>query len=156
MKRIWTIRKDEEAVSPVIATILMVAITVVLAAVLYVMVLGINAGGGNTVIVSFSKDSTTTNWTLTVTGIGGTSQLAQADVYVTAKNAAGVTILAPTALTVLADEAEHNSVWYDDTAGDAYLNSGDTFFLERATFAPGSSVILTDQAGTATYANQPI
>ncbi len=34
------IRKDEAAVSPVIATILMVAITVVLAAVLYVMVYG--------------------------------------------------------------------------------------------------------------------
>ena len=37
MKRVW--RKDnKEGVSPVIATILMVAITVVLAAVLYVMV----------------------------------------------------------------------------------------------------------------------
>jgi flagellin-like protein len=40
MKKIWAIRKDSEGVSPVIATILMVAITVVLAAVLYVMVLG--------------------------------------------------------------------------------------------------------------------
>ena len=40
-KIIWKIRKDEEGVSPVIATILMVAITVVLAAVLYVMVIGI-------------------------------------------------------------------------------------------------------------------
>lgn len=40
MKKIWTERKDE-GVSPVIATILMVAITVVLAAVLYVMVMGI-------------------------------------------------------------------------------------------------------------------
>jgi flagellin-like protein len=39
MKKIWAIRKDAEGVSPVIATILMVAITVVLAAVLYVMVL---------------------------------------------------------------------------------------------------------------------
>ncbi len=39
-KNIWTIRKDSDAVSPVIATILMVAITVVLAAVLYVMVIG--------------------------------------------------------------------------------------------------------------------
>jgi flagellin-like protein len=46
MKRIWKIRRDEEAVSPVIATILMVAITVVLAAVLYVMVIGF--GGGTT------------------------------------------------------------------------------------------------------------
>ena len=46
MKRNWIVRKDSEAVSPVIATILMVAITVVLAAVLYVMVLGF--GGTST------------------------------------------------------------------------------------------------------------
>src|SRR3989449_7094404 len=40
------IRKDEAAVSPVIATILMVAITVVLAAVLYGMVSGLLVGPG--------------------------------------------------------------------------------------------------------------
>src|SRR2546429_6670174 len=40
------IRKDEAAVSPVIATILMVAITVVLAAVPYVMVTGLVGGPG--------------------------------------------------------------------------------------------------------------
>ena len=44
MKKIYKKRKDD-AVSPVIATILMVAITVVLAAVLYVMVIGF--GGTN-------------------------------------------------------------------------------------------------------------
>src|SRR5207249_8605391 len=50
------IRKDETAVSPVIATILMVAITVVLAAVLYVMVSGlITPVGGNTPLVTFSS-----------------------------------------------------------------------------------------------------
>ena len=38
MKKVW--RMNDNAVSPVIATILMVAITVVLAAVLYVMVMG--------------------------------------------------------------------------------------------------------------------
>jgi flagellin-like protein len=41
MNRRSLIRKDEEGVSPVIATILMVAITVVLAAVLYIMVIGL-------------------------------------------------------------------------------------------------------------------
>ena len=41
MKKIWKIKRDSEAVSPVIATILMVAITVVLAAVLLVLVLNI-------------------------------------------------------------------------------------------------------------------
>jgi len=48
MKKIWAVRKDSEAVSPVIATILMVAITVVLAAVLYVMVLGFGGTSGTT------------------------------------------------------------------------------------------------------------
>ncbi len=56
------IRKDEQAVSPVIATILMVAITVVLAAVLYVMVSGL-IGGTTTsskpaVTLTVSKTST--------------------------------------------------------------------------------------------------
>ena len=41
-------KKNDEAVSPVIATILMVAITVVLAAVLYVMVIGMGGGTSNT------------------------------------------------------------------------------------------------------------
>jgi flagellin-like protein len=50
------IRKDEAAVSPVIATILMVAITVVLAAVLYVMVSGlISPIGGTKPLVEFSS-----------------------------------------------------------------------------------------------------
>jgi flagellin-like protein len=41
MKKTWKTREEDSGVSPVIATILMVAITVVLAAVLYVMVVGI-------------------------------------------------------------------------------------------------------------------
>ena len=45
MKRIWI---ENEAVSPVIATILMVAITVVLAAVLYVLVIGLVDGPPDT------------------------------------------------------------------------------------------------------------
>lgn len=43
MKKMW--KKNNKAVSPVIATILMVAITVVLAAVLYVMVMGFGGTG---------------------------------------------------------------------------------------------------------------
>ncbi len=55
MKKIWAIRKDAEAVSPVIATILMVAITVVLAAVLYVMVLGFGGTGTQAPTTSLAK-----------------------------------------------------------------------------------------------------
>lgn len=59
MKKTWSIRKDAEAVSPVIATILMVAITVVLAAVLYVMVLGFNTGTNQTPAAVYNKTSAT-------------------------------------------------------------------------------------------------
>jgi flagellin-like protein len=57
------IRKDEQAVSPVIATILMVAITVVLAAVLYVMVSGLigNPGAGSKPTVSLTQYNKLTN-----------------------------------------------------------------------------------------------
>ncbi len=51
MKRIW---KNEEGVSPVIAVILMVAITVVLAAVLYVMVSGMIGTSGSTPNISMN------------------------------------------------------------------------------------------------------
>lgn len=57
MKKMW--KKNTKAVSPVIATILMVAITVVLAAVLYVMVMGF--GGSETAqapAVTLSKTTT--------------------------------------------------------------------------------------------------
>jgi flagellin-like protein len=56
MKKLWKMKKD--AVSPVIATILMVAITVVLAAVLYVMVMGFGGQGGQetpTITMNYQK-----------------------------------------------------------------------------------------------------
>ncbi|MDD1765849.1 MAG: type IV pilin N-terminal domain-containing protein [Methanomassiliicoccales archaeon] len=67
MKKIWKIRKDSEAVSPVIATILMVAITVVLAAVLYVMVMGFTPGGGQTPSGAFTSDAKLTATTYKLT-----------------------------------------------------------------------------------------
>lgn len=66
MKKIWAVRKDSEAVSPVIATILMVAITVVLAAVLYVMVLGFGTDTTQTPTTTVSKTSITNGWRLTI------------------------------------------------------------------------------------------
>ena len=67
MKNLRLIRKDESAVSPVIATILMVAITVVLAAVLYVMVSGLLTGPGTgPQTIGISRRDTSTNWVLEV------------------------------------------------------------------------------------------
>jgi len=66
MKKIWAVRKDAEAVSPVIATILMVAITVVLAAVLYVMVLGFGGGGTSTPQATYSVSTITNGKKVTI------------------------------------------------------------------------------------------
>jgi len=59
-------RRDEEAVSPVIATILMVAVTVVLAAVLYVMVMGMISGGPAPDMPLALNQQTKTNNTVTL------------------------------------------------------------------------------------------
>jgi len=71
MRKIWLIRKDQEAVSPVIATILMVAITVVLAAVLYVMVSGLLGGGSTTGAKSVGLTVTQTgnSWVMLVSSV---------------------------------------------------------------------------------------
>ena len=69
MKKYWAIRKDAEAVSPVIATILMVAITVVLAAVLYVMVLGFGGTSTTTPAATYSKGPITNGEQINIVSI---------------------------------------------------------------------------------------
>ena len=67
------IRKDDEAVSPVIAVILMVAITVVLAGVLYVWVSGFGTGGSTGVSISKTKDDKTSYWKINIVKVSGGS-----------------------------------------------------------------------------------
>lgn len=69
MKKTWAVRKDSEAVSPVIATILMVAITVVLAAVLYVMVLGFGGTQQTTPAATYSKQPITNGQQINIVSI---------------------------------------------------------------------------------------
>ena len=59
-------RLKDSGVSPVIATILMVAITVVLAAVLYVMVSGFTHSPGTANSAGLSVSNSGTNWVITV------------------------------------------------------------------------------------------
>lgn len=62
-------RLDDRAVSPVIATILLVAITVVLAGVLYIMLSGLlipGQSGPRAMGIALTKSQDGKNWTLTV------------------------------------------------------------------------------------------
>jgi flagellin-like protein len=83
MKKIW---RNEEGVSPVIAVILMVAITVVLAAVLYVMVSGMLGSTSTTPTISMNWVEDTQNmgnYTGNVVRISGSKALRMEDVSVT-------------------------------------------------------------------------
>src|SRR5437870_1816261 len=105
------IRKDEAAVSPVIATILMVAITVVLAAVLYVMVSGLltPTGQGPRVMgVNIGTSGDGTNWTLLITTTP--SGLTTSAVKLTITTTGGLTSLNPTAFSALTSRSEERRV----------------------------------------------
>src|SRR2546421_12394830 len=105
------IRKDEAAVSPVIATILMVAITVVLAAVLYVMVSGLltPTGQGPRVMgVNIGRSGDGTNWTLLITSTP--SGLTTAAVNLQITTSGGLTSLNPTAFSALTSGACNTNI----------------------------------------------
>jgi flagellin-like protein len=157
MKKIWKSRRNDEAVSPVIATILMVAITVVLAAVLYVMVLGINTGVGSSVVVSFDKGSSATNWTLSVLSVAGTTQLATADCLIMVKTATGTVGMSQRALSAMTTAVYYDGVRFTETGTTGgYLNAGDYLTLDRVTYATGSIVSLTSADGKSTFASVTI
>ena len=83
------ISNKKEAVSPVIAVILMVAITVVLAAVLYVMVSGLITQTESTPHVSMQATQTTNkNWTISMTGF--TTEILLRDVKLVLTDESGV------------------------------------------------------------------
>ena len=123
----WIIRKDEKAVSPVIATILMVAITVVLAAVLYVMVTGLLTGGTAKPVVSLTSETAgATQYSVDV----GDSQPAEtlasfrAILFVNNTEIDRISPLANDAAGILR---------FSDRDGGGRLTGGDRFFINQVT-----------------------
>lgn len=128
MRKSWIIRKDEKAVSPVIATILMVAITVVLAAVLYVMVTGLLTGGAARPTVSLNPE------------VRGAS-----DVTVDVGDAQPAELLANFKATLfrnntkigeiatLSDGASNGNIAFSDRDGGGRLTAGDRFVINTNT-----------------------
>jgi flagellin-like protein len=125
----WIIRKDEKAVSPVIATILMVAITVVLAAVLYVMVTGLLAGPGATKPqVTFGQpDAVTNGFEFEVAGVTQTKDAAN---YRVAFSANGTTVGTAATLATSMTFGAYTIAW-TDLGGENDLTGGDRFRVTR-------------------------
>jgi len=135
-RRKLVLREDEEGVSPVIATILMVAITVVLAAVLYVMVSGlIGPGGGPSPTMSWAGHVITPgssggdDWEFRVASIDPAVDLGNYRVSILQ----GTSIVdGPEDLTngnLVLGTASTTHLNVSDLDGGGRLSAGDTFIL---------------------------
>jgi len=129
------IRKDEAAVSPVIATILMVAITVVLAAVLYVMVSGlITPIGGTKPLVTFNAVSQTNgNATFSVAASSPVFGPSNYKVNLVVGTTPGVAVAMPTTgtgtnnfVSVVVGATTYRIYW-TDIGGEVTVNAADQF-----------------------------
>lgn len=147
MKKVWAVRNSEDGVSPVVATILLVAITVVLAAILYVMVSGIgNLGSISPPVISTSKGNNLHNYTWTITAIGGGRLVLKDEVFVQLKNETEFVIT-----TVMLENASgtHGFKYTPGSTGD-YISTGDVFSLDKA-YNLGTTITLVNTGATGQY-----
>ncbi|MDG6220904.1 MAG: type IV pilin N-terminal domain-containing protein [Candidatus Thermoplasmatota archaeon] len=105
--------EKKEAVSPVIAVILMVAITVVLAAVLFVMVQNIGVGDTDLTAMSMTKAEQADGWLITV---------AKGEVTITAS--VSYYLLTPQGV-----RDTNGNISFNDNNDDEKINAGDTFYV---------------------------
>ncbi len=129
------IRRNEKAVSPVIATILMVALTVVLAAVLYVMVSGLI--GGTTasepnVQLAQADGQGGNQWKINIAGVSESKDI-DSFKAILLKDGALWKTLDPLSGTT-------TNVTFTDLGGESKLTTGDYFLVQCD---PGSSYELS-------------
>ena len=137
------VRKNGEAVSPVIATILMVAITVVLAAVMYVMVSGLISAPSTSkqLGVAVSKSSDGTNWILLFTSAPAGFSQGQTYFSMTTSSGASTNVTAATlssltALPTAAPGAEYIPVTNSGTPSATGAVSANDRVLVNALWWP--------------------
>ena len=141
MKKIWKMKKSKEAVSPVIATILMVAITVVLAAVLYVMVMGFGSNPDNNPTMSLSKGTTQTahQEKILVASVSDPQDVANIKISMVVGSNTPVVLTLPAGGVTLAPV---QTVTFVDVANDGKVGSGDYFLVTGPTPAPTTAVTI--------------
>lgn len=128
LKTIYKKRWTENAVSPVIATILMVAITVVLAAVLYLLVSGLIGGGGASepqINLSNGDPLDVGKWKVEVAGASTGETLASYNVALTRNDT--IAIASQTLDGLSATCSGTPGISFSDVQADGKLNAGDWF-----------------------------
>ena len=148
MKNVRLIRKDENAVSPVIATILMVAITVVLAAVLYVMVSGLLTGPGNAPqLIGVSRKDTSTNYVLSIDNVPAPHALSTTT-FLMRDPTTSVVVTPPGLATLLSLKTASGGVQYLPVVASATgLEVSSVITISKTTYpAAGHSITIADGA----------
>jgi flagellin-like protein len=133
MKKMW---KNRSGVSPVIATILMVAITVVLAAVLYVMVMGFGGQGSSAPTGSFSEKTKVTNGEkLTFAAFSPETAPSEIQVVLAGPSGTSVTYSLTDAgvASTTGTELTGVGISYTDLASNKIINSGDYLTVTTST-----------------------
>ena len=140
MKKMYM--KKEEGVSPVIATILMVAITVVLAATVWLLVSGYMGGGQQTPLAASltykASESTSTKAVFGVT-MNTPTQTDYSNVKITLKNSTGTYTIQ---LTGNSGSSGDFSVQILDLNGNNKLDTGDELVISNAKGVSGVTVYL--------------
>ena len=132
MKKIY---KKEEGVSPVIATILMVAITVVLAATVYIMVSGLGTGGTNKLVMNLSYDPQQSDIT------NGKVALNVAMSNPSSVDMSKVTI------TVNGYVEQSSNITHMDLDNDGKLSDGDLLIINDSTHVTDGALVAVSVSG---------
>ena len=140
MKTVF-LRPNKKAVSPVIGTILMVAITVVLAAVLYVMVTGLVGPpqGQKPNLVLTAGTWNNGNLTISFASITNAPNLAPTDLTYLLQTSGGVTYFTGAAGTGAAVSGVTVSVSYQDNANAGKVSNEDNI---RISMSPSNSTVM--------------
>lgn len=147
------IRNDLRGVSPVIATILLVAVTVVLAAILYVMTSGLVGGNTVTPMIGATKTQNANDYIWTVNAVTGGASIPLIDIYVQLKNETGFVIASEPLFTTGGTpgcNGTHGLRFIPATRGN-YISVGDSFYLSRA-YKQGCTLTLVNPSTTSLYA----
>ena len=128
MRKNW---KDRKGVSPVIATILMVAITVVLAAVLYVMVMGFGGESGSVPTGEFkAAEKVGADYRVQVLSISEAKDVADMKFSISTSagtDVFGFAVAQDGKISTTGDATLGASVTFVDLNGDKKVSSGDYF-----------------------------
>ncbi|MEM4877819.1 MAG: archaellin/type IV pilin N-terminal domain-containing protein [Thermoplasmata archaeon] len=144
--------KKEKGVSPVIATILMVAITVVLASAVYLMVSGyIGSAPSKPVAMSFTVTSTSTNTQFLVVS-GNISVTSSTPLIITVTNSSGTWTYKATSLSYSSwtslNPSGAVSFKITTVTGHQYLSAGDIITFTTAIKSPPTSPVFPLYPGT--------